>query len=353
MNLYGDFYSPVPIKSYGRFAMFSQGSRSIGKSTGWAISLLSDYVNNGYQWIYTRRTADETQLTAPTYFDNAINIMLDNGIKIEDYKYNGGRYYVNGKIAGYAVPLSLQQKYKSADFSGVHNILYDEFMIMPGSSARYLGGQTNPLAEVDAMASLYQTVDRGRGKAARNETQLIFIGNAGSFYNPFYIAYGIDRYLRPDTKYLAPKNDFYVVEMTDEIEATRHIKESNGYKLSTERTRAYAYENKFADTLSGECFIIPKAKGRREPLLNIWYEGQCYGLYMYESEGYLYLSHEPALGRLEYALTLDDHRPNYIMIAQERNHPTFRMIREMYDKGCLRFQDFKCKMVIDFFLKYQ
>lgn len=349
-DLYGVFYNPIKVLSYGKFIIFSIGSRSIGKSTGWAIFLLTEFIDKGRQFIYVRRTQDETQLTAPTYFDNAANILIENGAPIKEVVYKGGVYFVDGKVAGYAIPLSLQQKYKSSNYSDVWYILYDEFMVMPGSTSGYLGGRTNSSAEVDAMSSLYQTVDRGIGRASRNETKIIFVGNAGAYFNPFFINYHIDRYLRPDTKYLSPKNDIYVLEQTSETGATKTIKESNGYKMSTEKTRQYAYENKYADL--GASAFIEKFEGRKLPLCNFSYEGDLYGLYRCNEAGFLYVCHKTCDGRQTIALTTADHDPNYLMINTWHGHPITKLLKEMYDMGCVRFSDHKCKMVIDFYLRY-
>lgn len=350
MDLYGKFYNPTRVLSYGRPLNFSIGSRSIGKSTGYALMFLDDFLRKGRQFIYTRRTQDETQLTAPSYFDNAVNILRDIHYDIKDFFYKGGEYYINGELCGYAVPLSLQQKYKSKCFERVWWILYDEFMVMPGGS-RYLGGSTNASYEVEAMTSLYQSVDRGVGRAFRNETRIIFVGNAGTFFNPFFINYEVDRYLRPDTKYLAPKGAIYVLEMTTETEATKEIKSSFGYQMSTEKTKAYAYDNAFAD-LTGDQFILKDPKGSRNRLVNLVYEGYKYGVYMYPEAGYLYINHREADGLQSIALTTEDHRPNYLMIRSWHGHPVTQLIKEMYDKGCIRFSDYKCKMVLDFYLKY-
>lgn len=350
-KIYGKFYNPNRLLSYGKVLNFTIGSRSIGKSTGWAIFMLKDWIDNGHQFIYVRRTQDETQLTAPSYFDNAVNILNANGYNIKKFEYKGGQYFCDGKLCGYAIPLSLQQKYKSSNYSLVWWILYDEFMIAPGSSARYIGGSTNASAEVDAMTSLYQTVDRGIGRAFRNETRIIFVGNAGTFFNPFFINYGIDRHLRPDTKYLSPKNDIYVVELTKETEATKEIKESYGYKMSTEKTRAYAYDNSYAD-LKDTDFIAKEPKGRRQPLCNLMYENNTYGVYCYNDEGFIYIGHRPCAGRPNIALTTIDHRPNYLMIKNWHNHPITTLIKQMYDMSNIRFADHKSKMVIDFYLAY-
>lgn len=350
-DIYGKFYNPERSLSYCRPLIFSIGSRSIGKSTGWAIHLLREFLKYGRQWIYCRRTKDETDLTAPNYFDNALTILKSNGYQIGKVEYKGGEYYVDDKLAGFAIPLSLQQKYKSSNYSGVWYILYDEFMIAPGSGARYIGGRTAASAEVDAMSSLYQTVDRGVGQAARNETKIVFLGNAGTFFNPFFIAYGIDRLLRPDTKYLCPKRGIYVVELTSETEATKEIKESIGYAMSSEKTRAYAYENKYAD-IGDDAFIARAPEGRRLPVCNLIYEGQAYGVYSYTEQGFLYVCHKACDGRPDLALTTADHKPNYLLINRWHGHPMTNELKQMYDLGYIRFSDHKCKLVLDFYLKY-
>lgn len=350
-DIYGEFYSPVKALSYNKPLVFSIGSRSIGKSTGWAIHLLKEFKSKGRQWIYCRRTKDELQLTAPNYFDNALEIMKGYGIDIQSVEYKGGEYFVDGELAGFAIPLSLQQKYKSSNYSGVWYILYDEFMIAPGSGARYIGGRQASSAEVDAMSSLFQTVDRGVGRAARNECRCVFLGNAGTFFNPFFVAYGIDRKLRPDTKYLAPKDAIYVVELTRETAATAQIKNSIGYAMSTEKTRDYAYENKYAD-LRDDAFICSKPEGRRMPVCNLVYEGNTYGVFSYPNAGVLYICHDVADGRRDICLTNADHRPNYLLIANWHGHPITNQIKQMYDLGCVKFSDAKCKLVLDFYLKY-
>lgn len=350
-DIYGKFYNPTKLLSYGRVLNFSIGSRSIGKSTGFALFLLREWLENGRQFIYTRRDKDELQKTCVNYFDNAVEILRSYGYKINEVLYSGGEYLVDGQTAGYAIPLNLQQKYKSSNYSKVWYILYDEFLITPGSATRYIGGRTNASAEVEAMTSLFQTVDRGVGRSFRNETRIIFVGNAGKFFNPFFINYGIDRYLRPTTKYLAPKGEMYVLEQTSETEATKEIKESNGYKISTEKTRAYAYDNKFAD-LIGSDFIEAHPVGRHLPMFNFVYDGKTYGVYQYPDAGFIYVSEKSCDGRAILSLTTADHRPNYLMMRNWHGHPGTQLLKEMYDRGDVRFMTNKCKMIVDFYLSY-
>lgn len=352
MDLYGDFYSPVKLLSYGRRLNISIGSRSIGKSTGIGMHLLKDFIENGHRFIYMRRTKDETDDTAPNYFGDAVSILNDNGFSINDFSYINNKYFLNGELCGYSLSLRRQSKAKSMGISNVWWILYDEFMITPGESSFYLGGRNNMTREVDAMASLIQTVDRKKGKAFRNEVRVFLVGNAGTLYNPFLMNFDIDAMLRPETKYLAPKKEDYVVEMTDQVEATKDFKNSFGYYMSSKKVKAYAYENKFYDTLGAEAFILKKPDGPRSPLLTFEYDGENYGVYGYERAGYLYVSHEPTNRGKVLALTAQDHKPNYLMFENYRGHPGLVLIKDMYDKGAIRFFDLKCKSVIDFYLKY-
>ena len=70
---------------------------------------------------------------------------------------------------------------------------------------------------------------------------------------------------------------------------------------------------------------------------------------MYEQKGYIYIGHKPTDGRIELSLTTEDHKPNYLFMKTWHSHPITTLIKEMYDKGCIKFADHKCKMIIDFY----
>ena len=85
MSLYGDldkcagkFYNPKRLLTFNKPWNFITGSRSVGKSTGWAIYCVLDFLHNGHKFIYVRRTKDEVSLTAPTFFGNAVPIIRNN-----------------------------------------------------------------------------------------------------------------------------------------------------------------------------------------------------------------------------------------------------------------------------------
>lgn len=345
-EIFGIYYNPSRALSYHKPLIYSVGSRSIGKSTGWGIKLLLDYLNHGKKWIYTRRTQDELMLTCRTWFDNPVSILSSAGYEIKNFTYEGGNYFIDGKIAGYAIPLSMEQKYKSSNFSDVWYCVFDEFINRKG---QYLGGRGS-MYEVDCVESLFQTIDRGVGRPSRDELTFVHLGNAASFYNPHFIAHEIDRYLRSDTKYLSPKNEPYVVELTRETEATKEIKKSNAYAISRKRTRDYAFDNITFDSKSE--FICKTETRGLEQLFNIIFDGNTYGIYVNQKKGIIYVSHRPCYTNINIAATTEDHKPNYLMVTRWSKHPYTKLLNQSYEHGLIRFETAKCKYAIDNYMLY-
>ena len=191
-DIYGDFYNPTRLISTGKPMLFSIGVRSCGKSTGWLIHLLKEYMKYGKQFIYLRRTKDEVDVTAEHSFDNAVEIYNDYYRDSKDYKpigdfvYKGGKYYINGAVAGYAMALSLQQKVKSVPLSKIFWVVYDEFLVSRAGGS-FLGSTSNPFREWSALLSLFVSCDRSVGKSFRDEVRVICIGNNESYYSPIFI----------------------------------------------------------------------------------------------------------------------------------------------------------------------
>lgn len=350
-DIYGDFYNPNKALSYGRPVVISTGSRSIGKSTGWGTIAIRRFVEKNKQVVYLRRSKKGLDMTWRTWFDNGARILLDAGYDFPGVKADSHKYYIGDKQFGVAVSMNDDEDIKSINMEEVGTIVFDEFIIRPGSGKSYIGGSNSFFSEVEILSSMVTTVDRGIGHAFRDDMLVVMMGNAGSFYNPFYMAWGIDRYLRPDTKYLAPKGEFYVVEQTGKVKATEGIEKSLGYRMSTARMREYAYENHYMDTLD-KVFVWKNPRGTRTPMFTMVYEGEKFGVYAYMDEGLIYICREPCSGRPAISLTTSDHRPNYMLITNWHGDQMMVMLKQMFDAGFVRVQDNRCKMVLDFYFRY-
>lgn len=258
-KIYGKFYSPEQLLSYNRPFMLSVGGRSIGKSTGWQLHLLNDFIDNGHLFIYLRRTDKELYASVTDYFEDGVTILKQMG-KIYDFAYKKQLYYIKRteesewEVCGVAVALNLQHQIKSAKTKYFHQvwwILYEEFILE--DSRLYLGDKENLRAEYDKLMSLYKTVDRGIGKAYRNECRIICLGNNYSYFNPIYIGLGVDAYIRTDSKFIAPKGRLWCLEQTTTVEATKDINKSWAYQLSGEVQAKADYSNEAKEAHG--CFV--------------------------------------------------------------------------------------------------
>lgn len=341
------WFSMTPILSRGRHLNVITGKRSTGKSTGAALYILMDYLKTGKGWIYSRRTKDETDLTCFSWFDNAVDILREEGVDVS-VEYRGGHYYVNGEEAGRAIPLSLQQKSKGDNLSAYNWIIYDEFISF---DRRYLGGRENPLFEYQALMSLYQTADRGIGVAHRNEVKIIALGNSDSYYNPIYMAVGIDRYLTLETHFLAPKDEEWVVEQlrADDAMAAEDYKNSVSYKLSDERTKDYAYENIAREQTENE--FVEKRNEPMDAVCNLIYDGTEMGMHFSWRDGIFYIDNNK-VNKKTYALTTGDHKPAYWLAAGNNSVEEIRQLKMLYQQGRVRFSSPRVKFCIDNYLHY-
>ena len=341
------WFSMTPILSRGRHLNIITGKRSTGKSTGAALYILMHYLKTGKGWVYSRRTKDETDLTCMSWFDNACDILKAEGLDVK-VEYKGGKYFVNGKEAGRAIPLSLQQKSKGDNLSAYDWLVYDEFISF---DRRYLGGRENPLFEYQALMSLYQTMDRGIGEAHRNEVKIIALGNSDSFYNPIYMAVGIDRYLTLDTHFLAPKGEEWVVEQlrAEDATAAEDYKNSVSYKLSDERTKAYAYENIAKEQVDND--FIEKHNEPMESICNLLYDGLKMGVHYSWKLGILYVDCNEVEGKT-YALTNADHSPVYWLASNSNGVEEIKQLKLLYIQGRVRFQNTRVKYCIDNYLHF-
>ena len=340
--------------SYNRHLMAITGKRTTGKSTNTSLYVLLDFLLNGRGMVYSRRTEDETELTADSWFENAVTI-LNSYIENPDHRliieYTKHEYFVNGKLMGYAIPISLQHKRKSKNFSFCDWLIFDEFMAVEGVS--YLGGKANPMLEYRRLMSLYQTMDRGIGKAHRNEVKIICLGNNETLFNPIFMAKGMDKFIRSDTRFLAPKGEEWMVMQLrpeDAPNAEDYI-DTAQYKLSDERTREYAFENKSKEE-SGDKHFIEKITHPVRELANLHFDGVKMIMAIDNVGGFVYVKHGHKEGLKDYALTTADHRPNYVLTLTGGSEGYLATLKSFYNAGAIRFETGRCKYCIDNFYKY-
>lgn len=348
------WYSLQPLLDYNRHLIMSVGMRSSGKSTGTSLYLLMWFLDRGQGWIYSRRDKDEVDDTADSWFDNALEILNSYITNEEDkieMEYKGRRYYVWGELAGIAVSLKKQQKLKSKNLSWVKWQVYDEAITMDGKG--YIGGMVDPEKEYDYIMSLRTTADRAVGKAYRNEVVVIVLANNESFFNPIYMSIGADKYIRMDTHFLAPKGEEWVVQQMrpEDSPNAKDYEDTVAYKLASKRMRQRDFENYNDEQVAINAFV-QKINKPMKTVCNLHYDGYDMQLKVDYNAGKLYICKGNMEGLTDYALTLDDHRPNYLLIMGHGTEGWLGMIKTFMTKGMVFFENDKCWRYICTFFRF-
>lgn len=125
----------------------------------WADDLTSDWIEKYFSDVDVQRLTNNKYNCITMY---RRELFLSN--LTEEYKVK------RGEKIGYAIPLNLEQRYSSASFLDVTNIIYEEFM----SRGVYIAREPSKLM------TFYSTVDRKRGT-----TKLWLIGNTVSRVCPY------------------------------------------------------------------------------------------------------------------------------------------------------------------------
>lgn len=354
----GGFYNIVKLLTFQKILNFIVGSRSIGKSTAVACLCILNYMINSKKFIYCRRTKDEVLLTCRTFFDNAIQIINKKckgmGLReIKEVEYKAGRFYITymdmgddekAEECGYTIPLSLEQKHKSATFPDYNIIIYDEFIAT--DNARYLGNVDYPDREYDALMSLFQTVDRGIDEPYRDETIIICMGNNWSQYNPLFLSLNISDYIEKKSKWINPKNELWILHNIGAVKATERAgQQSNAFKLANQKLKNYAFEN--ISTENEEYIKKPNPNIKIDYYRTLLYNGRRYGVF--KQQDYFYIG---KARKNQDVLTLQnrDHFGNDLMlITSWREEPLMELLIDQYKKNKLYFATGMAK---NEFLKY-
>lgn len=241
--------------------------------------------------------------------------------------------FFNDEPCGYAICINNADQIKKLShfFSDVDMILFDEFQ-----------SETNKYCpnEVEKFLSIHTSIARGNGEQIRY-TPVYMIGNPVSIINPYYTAMGISNRLREDTKFL--RGDGFVLEQGFVETASSAMLESGFNRaFGSQKYVAYAAQNVY---LNDNKAFIDKPTGANRYICTLKYEGKDYAVREYFNEGFLYADDRPDYSnRNKITVTTDDHNVNYVML--KRNDITLSNLRYMFEHGCFRFKDLKCKEVI-------
>ncbi len=311
------------------------GNRTAGKSVFFKRLCLNNWIKSKKQFILIYRFNYELPGCSGMFFNDIQPLFFPDGEMKEESVAKGLFYklYYNEEVCGFAVSLSncdALKKYSSF-FIEVENAMMDEFQ---SETNRYA---TN---EIQKLQSLIVTISRGHGKQFRY-VRIFLVSNTVSILNPYYVALGIHKRLRSDTKFM--RGFGWVFENTFNENASSALMGSGFAKaFAGSNYLGYAAQNVY---LNDNKVFVEKMHGMNRYKATIKVDGKFYSVREFYEEGIVYISETPDMN---YPILLtfksSDHVQNALMV--DRSVVIMQYLRSCFNKGCMRFENLSCKDAI-------
>lgn len=314
------YYNNSDIISYNRILSFVIGIRGVGKTFSFKGTCIDKFIKKQEQFVWVRRYKNEVKLLD--------NFFGDIAYKYPNHKFrvDGRKCYIDGKVAGYFIPLAIASEYKSVPFPNVTTIVFDEFIITD-SNLQYL--ENEPVKFLD----LFSTIAR-----LRNNVNAYFIANNVRVNNPYFAYFNI----YPNLNVRFTKNENIVIETTAKEEFKDTAKQTRFGKLISGTVYGdYAIENSYL--LDNYNFVEPLPKNSIYQL-TLAHNGKYFGVYFNFDTNLVYITKRSNLnGGLAIAITKDDIDTDVILAKSQYIKDIIRTIKECFANSKCRYESIKVK----------
>ena len=310
-------------------------NRTAGKTTYFSRLLVRRFLDKGEKFGLIYRYNYELDDCDKKFFQDIGNLFFKNMSMTSQRRASGifHELFLDGDSCGYAFSLNSadQMKKYSHMFNQIKSLLFDEFQ-----------SETNHYCtdEIKKLISIHTSIARGNGEQIRY-VPVYMLSNTVSIINPYYVELGISQRLKEDTKFL--KGDGFVLEQGYNETASKAQKMS-GFNKAFSNNAYVAYSSECVYLNDNKSFIDrPAGIGRYVATLK--YDGREYGLREFSDSGVIYCDDKPdGSFRFKITVTTSDHEVNYLML--KRNDIFISNMRYLFEHGCFRFKDLKCKEAV-------
>lgn len=326
------YYDLSKILSYNAFLNFLLGERGVGKTYSCSKFVTKKFINSGDEFVYIRRYKSDLKKSVPKFF----NALITNN-EFEEHKLrtHGDLFYIDDKVAGYGMTLTMAQSLKSSNFPNVKYIIFDEFIIENDGHKHYLQG------EVEVFLGLVETIARMR------DVKIFMLGNAVTVTNPYFIFFDISMPYNTDIK--TYKDGLILVQYmkNDEYRKAKHESKLGKLVEGTEYS-SYAIDNSFR--LDNKDFIEKKS-GTSRCAFAFKYKDNIYGAWFDYNIGKIFISNDYLENVQFFACTLEDHKPNTMLINSAKYYSAFKTFVQNYKLGNVYYESQKIKAQVREFIK--
>lgn len=333
------YYNYQRVLSYNALMTYIIGERGVGKSYGAKEFVADRFINKGKQFVYLRRYKTELKEAMmkkghPIFFEQIV--YNEDGTKNKKYENHkltnkNDTMYIDDKLCGFAMPLSIANILKSSTYNNVDTIIFDEFIIDKGCY-HYLQN------EVEQLLDVIETVGRLR------DIRIIFLGNAISITNPYFTYFNLSLPYNSDivvSKKDNKGNPLIIVNYIKNLKYREVKKQSRfGQLIDGTEYGKYAIDNEFLR--DSKSFIRKKSKTSKFYFILV-INGKHHGVWCDYKDGLMFISNDydpncPVI----FSINPDDHNENTLLIRC-RTSPFFKSIIEHYRLARLCFENQQIK----------
>ena len=310
-------------------------NRTGGKTTYFGRLCVNRFLDKGEKFGLIYRYNYELDDVADKFFKDLKGLFFPDKTMTAKKRAKGifQELFINDKSCGYAIALNSSDSIKKYShlFSDITRMIFDEFQ---SESNHYCTD------EITKFLSIHTSIARGRGEQVRY-VPVFMLANQVSIINPYYVAMGICNRLNTDTKFL--RGDGYVLEQGF-IESASDSQKDSGFNRAFKENNyvAYSSENVY---LNDNYSFIEKPTGKSRYICTLKYKGNDFGVKEFAESGFIYCDDKPdSTFPMKITVTTDDHSINYVML--KRNDFFLSNLRYLFERGCFRFKDMRCKEAI-------
>ena len=320
------WYNYDRVLSFNALLNFIIGERGVGKTYGAKKYVVNRFLKKGKQFVYIRRYKTEIKKAMGSDKNPKFFKQIEKEFEGHKLSNKSDTMYVDGKLCGYAIPLSVANILKSSSFDDVDTIIFDEFIIDKGNY-HYLQN------EVIQFLDVIETVARLR------DIRVILLGNAISTINPYFTFFNLSLPYKSDIKTF--KNGLILVNYIKN-EKYREIKKKTRFGQLIEGTEygKYAIDNEFLR--DNKTFIEKRSKNSKFYFI-LFIGGKKRGVWMDYKSGLMYISssYDP-LCPVIFTFNTDDH-DNKTILLRLNTSPFLKSMIEHYRLGQIRFDNQEIK----------
>ena len=310
-------------------------NRTGGKTTYFGRLCVNRFLDKGEKFGLIYRYNYELDDVADKFFKDLKGLFFPDKTMTAKKRAKGifQELFINDKSCGYAIALNSSDSIKKYShlFSDITRMIFDEFQ---SESNHYCTD------EITKFLSIHTSIARGQGEQVRY-VPVFMLANQVSIINPYYVAMGICNRLNSETKFL--RGDGYVLEQGF-IESASDSQKDSGFNRAFKENNyvAYSSENVY---LNDNYSFIEKPTGKSRYICTLKYKGNDFGVKEFAESGFVYCDDKPDSSfPMKITVTTDDHSINYVML--KRNDFFLSNLRYLFERGCFRFKDMKCKEAI-------